>query len=126
MPQKSKLKLPPLSLGSESLGRRLARLRKERGYTQIELAGKIGITQKLVSDYELDKLRPHPEMTVRFAIALEVSTDEVLGLKDIEPVAAQKTSMKIMRRLKKIEALTISQQKFILKAIDSHLKALEK
>jgi hypothetical protein len=26
----------------------------------------------------LDKLRPHPEMTIRFALAFEVSADELL------------------------------------------------
>ena len=32
------LKLPPLDLGHETIGRRLARVRKERGVTQVELA----------------------------------------------------------------------------------------
>ena len=108
MPRKSKLNLPPLNLSEESLGQRIARLRKERAYTQVELAEKIGITQKLISDYELDRLRPHPEMTVRFALAFEVSTDELLGLtpsknKSIKP------SLKILRRMKKIEALAGAQ-----------------
>jgi ribosome-binding protein aMBF1 (putative translation factor) len=56
MPRKSRLKLPPLGL-PEPFGSRLARLRKERGFTQIELASRIGLTQTLVSDYERGKLR---------------------------------------------------------------------
>lgn len=126
MPKKSKLKLPPLELGDETLGRRLARLRKEKGYTQAEIADKMGITQKLVSDYELDKLKPHPEMTVRFAIAYSVTTDEILGLQATKPTNVSKTGPKVLRRLKKIEALPLSQQKFILKTIDSLIKAAEK
>jgi DNA-binding XRE family transcriptional regulator len=50
MPQVSKLKLPPLNISKESLGHRLARIRKEKGYTQAELAEKIGIIRGLVSD----------------------------------------------------------------------------
>lgn len=42
MPRKSSLKLPALDLGEETVGERIARLRKERGYTQIELAERIG------------------------------------------------------------------------------------
>lgn len=126
MPQKSKLKLPPIDLGDETLGQRLIRLRKERGYTQSEIAEQMGITQKLVSDYELDKLRPHPEMTIRFALAYKVTTDEILGIKHSKPSNESKTSPKILRRLKKIEALPLSQQKFILKTIDSLIKAAEK
>lgn len=125
MPKKSKLKLPPIDLGDETLGQRLARLRKEKGYTQTEIADKMGITQKLISDYELDKLRPHPEMTVRFALAYGVTTDEILGLQATKP-ADKKSSPKVLRRLKKIEALPLSQQKFILKTIDSLIKAAEK
>ena len=52
MPRGSKLKLPPLYLGKETIGKRIARLRKERGYTQVELAEKMNIIQTLISDYE--------------------------------------------------------------------------
>jgi len=45
MPRVSKFKLAPLQLGKETLGERIARLRKEKGYTQVELAQKIGINQ---------------------------------------------------------------------------------
>ena len=37
---------------------------------------KIGIIQALISDYERDKLRLHAEMVLRFALALDVTTDE--------------------------------------------------
>jgi transcriptional regulator with XRE-family HTH domain len=60
---------------TESFGQRLARLRKERGFTQVEIAERVGIIQALVSDYELDKLRLNAEMIVRFATASEISTD---------------------------------------------------
>ncbi|MBK8943603.1 MAG: helix-turn-helix transcriptional regulator [Polyangiaceae bacterium] len=32
--------------------------------------------QVLISDYENDKLRPNPDVLVRFAVALDVSTDD--------------------------------------------------
>ena len=51
------MELPPLDYGNEPVGQRLARLRKERGFTQVDLAQKIGIIQSLVSDYETDRLR---------------------------------------------------------------------
>jgi len=125
MPQRSKLKLPPLNLGKETLGQRIARLRKERGYTQLELAEKMGIIQVLISDYERDKLRPHPEMSIRFAQALEVTTDELLGVKASKN-DGNKPGLRILRRLKKIEALPLSQQKILLKTIDTFFKAAEK
>ena len=82
MGRRSKLKLSPLKKVKETFGQRLAKIRKAKGYTQTELSKKIGLTQGLVSDYELDKLRPYHEMIIRFAIALDVSSDELLGLKE--------------------------------------------
>ena len=120
-----KSKLAPLSLDHKSFGQRLSSIRKQKGLTQVELARRTGLTQGLISDYELDKLRPYHEVIARFAMALEVTSDELIGLKKAKN-GDKKASPKIMRRVKKIENLSLSQQKFILKAIDSHLKALEK
>lgn len=125
MPRKSKLKLPPLDLGSESLGQRIARLRKEKGYTQDELAKKMGIVRVLVSDYERERIRPHYEMIIRFAMALDVTTDELLGLKQSKN-GSRSQNLKLVRRLKKIEALPSAEQKILLRAIDTFLKGAQK
>src|SRR5688572_28863583 len=117
MPKKSRFELPPLNLGKESLGERIARLRKERGYTQIELAEKIGIIQTIISDYEKDRFRPNTDMIIRLAQALEVSTDELLGLKAAKK-KENKPSLKILRRLHKIESLPPAKQKAVLKTLD--------
>lgn len=124
MARKSKLKLPPLKTGKETFGQRLARLRKEKGYTQVELAEKMGIIQVLISDYERDKTRPYHEMIVRFADALEVSADELLGI-DISKNEGDKSSLKLLRRMEKIESLPPAQQKTLLKTIDTFIKAAE-
>jgi transcriptional regulator with XRE-family HTH domain len=81
MARKSKLILAPLNTGKESFGSRLSRIRKSKGFTQVELAEKMGIIQVLISDYERDKLRLHHDMVARFAQALDVSADELLGHK---------------------------------------------
>jgi transcriptional regulator with XRE-family HTH domain len=115
-----RLQLPPLDLGNETLGQRLARIRKERGYTQVTLAEKIGIIQSLISDYETDRLRLTAEMAVRFALALDVTTDELL-----HPKSKKKTkrpSLKIMRRMEEIEKLPPRQQSIVLSALDSILR----
>lgn len=125
MPKVSTLKLPPLNLGKETLGQRIARLRKEKGYTQVKLAELIGITQDLVSSYESDRLGMKAEMVIRFAKALAVSTDELLGVERSEDEGAQ-PSLRLIRRLHKIESLPPAQQKTLLKTIDTFIKAAEK
>ena len=67
-------KNPPLDFGGETLGQRLARLRKQRGFTQVELAEKVGITQVLISAYETDRAYFSVEMAVpNSMIAFELS-----------------------------------------------------
>jgi transcriptional regulator with XRE-family HTH domain len=122
MPKVSKLKLPPIHIG-ETIGQRLARLRKERGFTQVEVAEKIGIIQSLVSSYENDVLKLSAEMAVRFARALEVSTDDLLETKKSKP--SIKPSRKVLRRLESIESLPSHQQQTLLKTIDTMLKGLK-
>jgi transcriptional regulator with XRE-family HTH domain len=122
MPRKSQLKLPPLDLGSESLGERLARLRKQKGFTQVELAKQMGIIQSLISDYERDRLRPHPDMIARFAIALHVSADEILGLQPTKKANGfVPKNRRLVRRLQMIDNLPRRDQEALLRTIDAFL-----
>ena len=98
MPQKSKLKLPPIDLGKETIGERLSRLRKERGLSQRQLAKKIGIIQSLISGYETDYRTPNIEMVARIAKALRVTTDEIIGLKS-NGKQKFKPNLKLMKRM---------------------------
>lgn len=123
MPRVSRLKLPPID-GSEPLADRIARLRKERGYSQAELAVRIGIIQALVSDYEKGKLRLSAEMAVRFARALEVTADDLLQPQKGRKQRALKPSRKVLRRLELIETLPVNQRQTVLKSIDMMLTGL--
>jgi transcriptional regulator with XRE-family HTH domain len=126
---KRRLKLPPLVLASpETFGERLARLRKERGYTQVELAEKIGITQALMTDYERGKLRLNAEMICRLAQALDVSADVLLGISKsaAEPRASRgaRLSLRLVRRIQKIDRLPAPKQKALLQTIDGFLRGV--
>ncbi len=124
MPRISRLKLPPLELGGETIGERVARLRKERGYTQMELAEKVGIIQTIVSAIETNALKLSAEMAIRFALALEVSTDDLL-MPPVKKRRSRQPSRKVLRRLELIETLPSHQQQTVLKTIDAMLKGLK-
>jgi transcriptional regulator with XRE-family HTH domain len=121
MASRNKTKRAPLKIGGETFGQRLARIRKEKGYTQVELADKVGMVQVVISDYELDKLRPYHDTVLRFAEAFGMSTDELLGAKQVKSKGTD-LSLKIMRRMRKIEALPQARQKVLLQSIDMFLK----
>ena len=121
MPRPSRLLPEPLALDGDSFGQRLARLRKDKGFTQVELAKKVGIIQVLVSDYEHDKIRPNPDVLVRFALALAVSADELLGLKKTKKAEGTRGNSRFLRRLQLIETLPKRDQDALLRTIDAFL-----
>jgi len=125
MPRKLK-ELPNLEAElAQDIGKRIAAIRKKRGTTQVQLAETIGITQKLISSYEVGRITLSAEMLLRIATALNSSTDEILGIKKNIESMTENPSLKIMRRLLKIEKMPINQQKALLKNIDMFLKASE-
>ena len=125
MPKKSKLKLSPVNFGNETLGQRLARLRKERGLTQGEVAKRTGLTQVLVSNYECDRLRLSAEMAVRFVKALGIASEDLLGEKKKAQSVEEQPSLRLLRRMKLIEALPLYQQRALLTTIDNFIAAAQ-
>jgi len=90
MPAKPKYKLPDIDFGNETIGQRIAIVRKAKKLSQQKLADMIGITRELVSGYERGKVRIFGDLVARFAIVLEVSADELLGLKPNPSVTKKK------------------------------------
>jgi|HubBroStandDraft_4_1064222.scaffolds.fasta_scaffold237187_1 transcriptional regulator with XRE-family HTH domain len=121
MPKKSKAK--SASSGQETLGQRLARIRKEQGFTQQQLAERTGLIQVLISDYEHGKLRLTAEMAVRFADVLGVRTDDLLRGKKGAATSRRQPSLKLLRRMEQIENLPPYRQRALLTTIDGFLAA---
>ncbi len=64
-------------------------------------------------------------MVARFAIALGATADDLIGLKRNGKAKDHKFSLKLIRRMQKIEALPPSQQKVLLQTIDNFLKGAQ-
>jgi len=60
------------------LGERIKLLRKEKNWSQSELAKKVNSDARQISLYENGKITPSPEMIVKIAQVFEVSTDYLL------------------------------------------------
>ena len=58
-----------------SIGENIKKYRKERGYTQRELADLIGVSVQAVSKWETDTGAPDISLVVPLATALDISTD---------------------------------------------------
>jgi len=95
-------------------------IRKERGFTQTELAEKVGILQNIVSAYERGRLRLTAEMLIRFTKALGVSADEILGIQT-KPSNGSVKNRRLLRRLKQIDKLSKRDQEALLRTVDAFL-----
>ena len=62
-----------------TLGSRLLELRKQKGFTQEQLAEKLNVTNQSVSKWEKDINAPDITLLVELADLLETSVDYLLG-----------------------------------------------
>lgn len=69
----------------QTMGKRIAQLRKEKGYTQEQLAELVGVSAQAVSKWENDVSCPDISILSQLSTVLGVTTDELLGAKPIEP-----------------------------------------
>lgn len=65
----------------QTLGRMISSLRKERGMTQLELAEKMGVTDKAVSKWERELSYPDINSIPKLAEIFEISVDELMQVK---------------------------------------------
>ena len=65
-------------LPTETLGRRIARFRKERLLTQVKLAELAGLCPRYISDVETGRKIPRMDTIARLAAGLRVSIGELV------------------------------------------------
>lgn len=66
----------------QTFGQMISSLRKEKGMTQLELAEKMGVTDKAVSKWERDLSFPDVNSIPKLAEIFEISIDELMQTKD--------------------------------------------
>ena len=87
MDHKIALIMPAKKEPHSAFGKRLFALRKMRGLTQVQLAEALGTTQRVISYYETEAELPPSTAIIPLARVLDVSTDELLGLRPARATA---------------------------------------
>jgi transcriptional regulator with XRE-family HTH domain len=105
----------------ESFGERLAGLRKTAGYTQVEFAAVVGITQRMVAYYEAPGAQPPAHLLPQIAQVLGVSADVLLGLAQPRKVKRLATNS-LERRLLAIEKLDPKAKRQITQLLDTFIE----
>ena len=120
MDHKLPLEMPAQKEPHSAFGKRLFALRKARGLTQVQLAEALGTTQRVISYYETDAELPPSTAIIPLARVLEVSTDELLGLKPTEPNGNSSVQkQRLWKRFQKMEVLPTKDQRAVIRLINS-------
>ena len=106
----------------ENFGQRLTRLRKLRGFTQRSLASKSGVSNRMIAYYETHEFSPPGDALAAMARALDVTMDELLGLKATATEAPSSTTeLRLWRQLREVEKLPDADRKAVLRFVDALL-----
>jgi transcriptional regulator with XRE-family HTH domain len=104
----------------ETFGLRLARIRKQRGFTQMELGHALGVSQRVIAYYERESRRPPANLLPKIAAALNVSADALLGIGSM-PDDGRTADARLRRRLRQLEELPTADRKAVIQVIDAML-----
>ena len=98
----------------QTFGTMIATLRKEQGMTQLELAEKMGVTDKAVSKWERDLSFPDVNSIPKLAEIFNVSVDELMQVKaDAKEVDEETMLNALMFGHEKIKELIAFQEQIV-------------
>lgn len=106
---------------TENFGPRLAELRRAAGYTQVELAAELGITQRMVAYYEAPSANPPAHLLPRLAEVLGVGVDVILGTRAPKRLKLLTTN-RLERRLLEIERLDPKAKRQLTQLLDTFIE----
>jgi transcriptional regulator with XRE-family HTH domain len=113
-------KLPP-RVYFRQLGKRLTQLRKDREFTQAEVARVLGVAQQTVFAIELGDRRVRVDWVPKLARLYGVTTDELLSISSaVPPMPKQKISPAMVRHAATIGRLGRGERSFILKLAEHY------
>lgn len=101
-----------------TLGTHVALLRKQRGMTQAELARALGVSQQTVFAYELGERRISVLILAKLSKVFSIPVEQLMGMTRPVPLPKRRLSPKAMRHGERIQGLSKTQQRFVIRIID--------
>ena len=99
------------------IGKRLAEVRKEKGYTQEQLSNRTGLSVKMISAAENGHKAMRPENIIKICESLSISTDYLL--------CGESIRLKDVAEHNEIQNLSPKQKEALSKIIADFLSAFE-
>lgn len=100
----------------------LKNIREERNITQIKLSVDLGVSQELISRYELGYSFPQPNMLIRLADYFNCSIDYLLGRTNIttpiKTLVVDKNNIEYSKLIEKYDILSNKSKQQLMEYID--------
>lgn len=107
----------------DSFNARLRALRLAAGFTQVELAAELAISQRMVAYYESQHAAPPAHLLPSIAKALGVSIDALYGhAQPKRKLAKQEGDSRLRRRLLAVEKLPSTDKRQVIQLIDAFIE----
>ena len=98
-------------------GAALVRLRKEKNWSQSDLAEKTGVSRVIIGRYERNEALPSIEVAKNIAEAFQISMDQLIG--DGQNMNFDK---KTLSRLQELELLEPEKKKTLFDLMDTYIR----
>jgi transcriptional regulator with XRE-family HTH domain len=102
------------------LGARIAKLRKEQGVTQVQLAERLGVSQQTITAYEVGRRRIQVSALPVIAQALGVGIEELVS--ERPKPGKRGPAPKLQQQLEQLSRLPKAQQRLVSQLIDTVLQ----
>lgn len=112
--------MPKKSSPTPGFGAHLAQLRKTAGYTQVQLAEALGVSQRVIAYYEGETSHPPAALLPQLAEVLGISADELLKIRPVKKARAPDS--RLVRRLQQIEKLGPKEKRQVMTLLDTFIE----
>lgn len=105
-----------------ALGQRIAQLRRERGWTQQELAEKLGVAQQTLAHYEVARIRVPASTLPLLATLFTTPIDTLVGhAQHVQRTGKRGPASKLQQHMERISQLPKPRQRIVMEVLESML-----
>lgn len=104
----------------KKLGKRVATLRKELGWTQTQLAETLEISQQLIAAYEAGSRKIPSSMLPTLSRLFAVPLEQLIGMETLPTKRGPVSTLQ--RQMEQVNAMPRSKQKFISEMLEALIK----
>jgi transcriptional regulator with XRE-family HTH domain len=101
-----------------NIGEKIREYRRRKDFTQAELAEQVGINKQNISRYESGKSEPRKSTLQKLADALEVSTDELLGLREASADNQVPQDPRLLNLLNEVDQLPAKDKEALIRLMN--------